>query len=204
MMKRDLAFVFLFLLFAADSSAINGDSLNVEEKPEGIRYSTYFIPIQYAGNIGMVSSGVGYASQRDTYQLSLVYGYTPASMGGVTVHTVAVRNVFHITRFPISDQKALVPYGALGVALELGGRSWFSLPDNMPKDYYNFPKSIHAIPALGIKLRTINDSEGIFSGAEFFVEASSVDVNVWYKFISSDVKMGQIVSLSFGVNLLRH
>lgn len=203
-MKENCFLLCLFFITTMVIANDPNDSLQAEDTPERFRYSTHFIPIQYAGNIGLISGGIGYASQRDTYQLSLVYGYVPPSVGGVKIHTISVKNVFHLTRFHINETKTIVPYAALGVSLEVGGRSWFFLPENMPPGYYSFPKSIHAIPGLGIKLRTLKRSRGFFTGAEFFAEASSVDVNVWYKFISNEVKMNQIVSLALGVNLLRH
>ena len=39
-------------------------------------------------------------------------------------------------------------------------------------------------------------------GAEFFAEAGTVDVYLWYKSMSHRIKFRQIFSLAIGVNLL--
>lgn len=124
-------------------------------------------------------------------------------MVGVRVHTLTAKNVFHICRFYTSERDQLIPYAALGLSLEVGGRSFLTQPSNMPRGYYNFPKSIHLIPAGGLKWRHIKEQHRHFRGIEFFAEATTVDVYIWYKFLSDEVKMHQIMTLSMGVNLLR-
>jgi hypothetical protein len=165
-------------------------------------YVPHFIPIQYAGNIGFISSGIGYASGSDNYQFSMLYGYAPKSITGVSIHTITARNTIHIYRLHLSRQKTLIPYAALGVSIELGGRSFLTPPSVMPKGYYDAPKSTHIVFSGGLKFRHETQGKKHFRGTDFFLEATTIDAYAWYKFISDEIKLSQIVSLSFGVNLL--
>jgi hypothetical protein len=164
--------------------------------------SRMYVPVQFAGNIGLVSAGIGYRPLRDKYQLSLLYGYTPSSVSAVTCHLITAKNNFHIYQFHVSDTRTFIPYAAIGISLEVSGRSFFRQPDVMPDSYYDFPKSLHAIPSLGVKLRHKSLKLKGFYATEFFAEASTVDAYIWYKFQSNDVEVRDIVSLALGVHLL--
>ena len=202
------AYMLISVLFLMCTSHVYAepvnDSLSGNEPRARKRfYTPDYFPLQYAGNIGLLSSGVGYQGRKDNYQLSVVYGFAPASVTGVNIHTVTGKNIFHLYKFPVHDKHTILPYAALGLSLELGGRSFFFQPDNMPSGYYDFPKSIHAIASAGLKFRYMtNDLKG-FQGIEFFAEASTIDAYIWYKFLSRDVTMSQICSLALGVHLLR-
>lgn len=179
---------------------------DVETEASDLTYhpilSRMYFPVQFAGNIGFFSAGVGYRPLTDKYQLSLLYGYTPSSVSTVTCHLITAKNNFHLYRFRVSDTRTFIPYAALGISLEVSGRSFFRQPDNMPDSYYDFPKSIHAIPSLGVKLRHETLKFKGFHATEFFAEASTVDAYIWYKFQSSDIEVRDIVSLALGVHLL--
>ncbi|HYG02132.1 MAG TPA: hypothetical protein VD927_06770 [Chryseosolibacter sp.] len=159
-----------------------------------------FVPIQFAGNIGWFSTGIGYSAKRDLYQLSFVYGYVPEQVAGIDIHTVTARNIFHLYRLPLNEQSVLIPYAAAGVSLEVGGRSFFTLPDNMSPGYYGFPKSLHLIPAIGCKLRRATPRRSNLKGVELFAEVTTVDVYIWYKTISREVRMPDILSASAGIH----
>ena len=179
-----------------------GDSTEAEAVRSVNRFIPHYVPIQYAGNIGYISSGVGYIATRDKVHFSLQYGFTPESVGGINIHTLTFRNVFHLFRYQINRQ-TIIPYAGLGLSWDMSGRSFFFLPDNMPKGYYKFPKSVHLIPSLGIKIRHPANLGKVLSAVELFAEATTVDEYVWFKVISREVTMAQIVTLSLGVNLIR-
>lgn len=164
--------------------------------------SRMYLPVQFAGNIGFLSGGIGYRPLSDKYQLSLMYGYTPSSVSAVTCHLVTAKNIFHIYHFEISDRRTIIPYAALGISLEVSGRSFFKQPEHMPDSYYDFPKSLHAIPSVGAKLRHKTLKLKGFHATEFFAEASTVDAYIWYTFNSEDIRVKDIVSLALGVHLL--
>lgn len=202
-MKRlAVLIVFLFGSIMAMAQADSVPGLRGADPASHSRWRRLYIPVQFAGNIGFLSAGIGYRPLTDKYQLSLLYGYTPSTVSEVTCHLLTARNIFHIYRFPLSDTRTIIPYGAVGISLEVSGRSFFTQPDVMPYSYYDFPKSIHAIPSLGVKLRHETFKLRGFHATEFFAEAASVDAYIWYKVRSNDIKVSDIVSLAFGVHLL--
>lgn len=160
----------------------------------------HYIPIQYAGNIGWLSTGIGYATRRDNYRLSLLYGYSPEAISGVPIHTVTAKNIFILYHFPVSQKQTLLPYLACGVSVEIGGQSFFIQPAEMPSGYYNYPKSLHFIPSAGMKLQYSTEQFKFFRAIEVFAEASTVDVYILSKIMSSEVRMSQIISLSLGMH----
>lgn len=161
-----------------------------------------YIPVQYAGNIGWISTGIGYATREDNYRLSLLYGYVPEAISGVRIHTLTAKNIFVLYHFPLNYKQTLLPYLACGVSIEIGGRSFFRQPAEMPSGYYNYPKSLHFIPAAGMKLQYSTEQFKFFRAMEVFAEASTVDVYIWSKIMSDQVRMGQIVSLSLGMHFV--
>jgi hypothetical protein len=161
-----------------------------------------YLPVQFAGNIGFLSTGIGYRPLTDNYQLSLMYGFTPPFASAVRSHLITAKNVFHLYKFRLSDSRAVIPYAAVGISLEVKGHSFFTQPDIMSDSYYDFPKSIHAIPALGVKLRHRTLKFKGFEATEFYAELTSVDAYIWYKVTSHNVKLQQIISASIGVNFL--
>lgn len=194
----------LILTLIQVQAEIAGDTLSETNARAKKRfYIPHYFPLQYAGNIGVISAGVGYQAPKDRYQLSVVYGFSPASVTGANIHTLTGKNIFHLYRFPIGEQNALIPYTALGLSIELGGRSFFIQPDNMPKGYYDFPKSIHVIASAGLKFRCMTENIRGLQGVEFFAETCTVDAYIWYKFLSSEVKIHDIFTLAFGVHFMR-
>jgi hypothetical protein len=162
-----------------------------------------FAVVQFAGNIGVGSAGIGYSNRKETYQLAALYGYCPASITGIEIHTVTARNNFNLYKFQLPDRKTILPYASLGISFELGGRAFFTLPDNMPEGYYNFPKSVHAIASGGLKFRRPTKRNILFEAVEFYVEGSTVDAYIWYKVRSDEIRMTDIVSLAIGVQFVR-
>jgi hypothetical protein len=198
-----LSFACLLTWLSCDAVE-NKDTLTIKKQKQIRRVlRPDYLALQYAGNIGFLSGGIGYMNRSDRYQLSIVYGYVPARYASVSGHLVTAKNVFHFAQSNISDRYHVIAYGSIGISVEVAGRSFFFQPDNMPPGYYDFPKSIHAIPGLGLKCRRQSKKLKGFEGVEFFAEVSTVDVYVWYKWISRHVEFHDILSMSCGVNLIR-
>ena len=192
---------FLFFTFMAEGNDFP-DSTQTTNGPGPRWYHPHFIPVQFAGNMGFLSTGIGYEARKQNYQLALVYGYVPKSLGRVTVHSITAKNTFPLYRFFIDKNRIMIPYGAIGLNVEIGGRSFLTLPDNMPAGYYDFPKSTHLIGAVGLKYKHIMNRRA-FRAVEYFAELTSVDAYIWYKVRSDEVSMRQILSGAVGINLMR-
>lgn len=183
---------------AADSFAQPNDSTRSRRW-----YVPHFIPVQFAGNIGFLSAGIGYSTRVHNYHVSLLYGYVPKSMAHTYIHTIALKNTFPIMRYALKNNQILVPYVGLGASVELSGNSFFRQPARFPESYYDFPKNIHALVYVGAKVQHLFQDPAIgIRGVEFFGEAGTIDLYIWYKTMSQEIKLNEIFTLALGANLL--
>lgn len=168
-------------------------------------YVPHYVPIQYAGNTGFLSTGAGFASRKQNYYLDLLYGYVPRSIGGVAIHTVSVKNYFPFGHFEVGSDRSLVPYAGLGLSVEVSGHAFFTQPSHFPDGYYQFPKNLHLLAYGGVRMQHLfTDDERWLRGVDLYAEAGTVDVYLWYKTMSRQIKMTNILSLALGVNLRLH
>jgi hypothetical protein len=62
---------------------------------------------------------------------------------------------------------------------------------------------VHVIAYGGAKLQhRFDDESRILRGIEFYGEAGTIDLYVWYKATSSQIRFREIFSLAFGVNII--
>lgn len=166
-------------------------------------YLPHYVPIQFAGNIGFFSTGLGYTSNHDNYHLNLLYGYVPVSIANVNIHTITAKNIFPVTRYQLRNNQTLVPYLGIGGMVEIGGNAFFTMPSHFPDSYYDFPKNVHVMAYGGAKLQHLFPGKtSVLRGLEFYAETGTIDLYVWYKATSSQIKFNEIFSLALGVNLL--
>ena len=194
------ASLLLFLLYGLSRFAMGEPTDSTRSKRW---YMPHYVPIQFAGNIGFLSTGVGYNSTRNNYQLALMYGYVPRSLAHTAIHTITAKNNFPLLYHPLKNNQTIIPYLGLGLTMEVGGNAFFKMPSHFPESYYDFPKNVHVMAYGGVRLqRNFSDDIKFLRGAEFFAEAGTVDVYLWYKSMSHRIKFRQIFSLAIGVNLL--
>jgi len=202
-MKQDaLRFSLILLLVLPVLNAFGNFS---DSTRSGKWYVPHFVPFQFAGNIGFLSVGAGYNSNSHNYQLGILYGYVPASIGNAEIHTITAKNNFPLRRYQLKNNQTLIPYVGIGLTVEVGGNAFLAMPSHYPDGYYDFPKNLHVIAYGGTSVQHLFHNDFRFlRGLEFYVEAGTVDVYLWYKTISDQIKFNQIFSLALGVNLLLH
>jgi hypothetical protein len=116
-------------------------------------YQPDYTKLQVAGNLGLLSLGVGYLLLDDHWQTELFYGYLPAALGGVDVHTLAWKNSVVPCNLRLSGDLVLSPLViGLSVQIEVGGRSFFTSPDQYPSGYNAWPTALHFAPYFGMML----------------------------------------------------
>jgi hypothetical protein len=189
------------LALVMPANASPGDSLRAKRW-----YVPHYVPLQFAGNIGFLSTGLGYETNSGNYHLNLLYGYVPASVGQHYVHMITAKNIFPLRHLPLSDHQSLAPYLGLGLMVEVGGNAFFTLPSHYPDGYYDFPKNLHVTGFAGVRLRHLFRHNITFlRGMDIYAEAGTIDVYVWYRTISDEIKFNQMFSLALGLNfLLQH
>ena len=197
------AFFFFFLFFFTQATPDTHAYFLSDSAKSKRWYLPHYVPLQFAGNIGLLSTGIGYTSNHENYQLSILYGYVPASLAQTRVHMVTAKNMFPLTRYLLRNGQTLIPYVGLGLTLEVGGISFLRMPSHYPDSYYDFPKNLHVLAFGGLRMQHVfEDDVRFLRGMELYAEAGTIDVYLWYKTISDEIKLHRVFSLAFGVNLL--
>jgi hypothetical protein len=105
--------------------------------------------LQFAGNIGFLSPGVGYAFARDRLEADLFFGWVPEAVGGTDVFSVTAK----LTWLPWTVDAHGWRFRPATVALQLTntfGRNFFVLePEGYPRGYHILPTALRAGIALG-------------------------------------------------------
>lgn len=166
-------------------------------------YLPHYVPLQFAGNIGFLSTGLGFSSNKGNYHLDVLYGYVPKSVAGSYIHSVSVKNYLPFGRYPIKRAQALIPYAGLGISIEVSGNAFFTLPSHFPESYYDFPKNLHLLVYGGIRFQHLFfDEVKWLRGVEFYGEAGTIDIYLWYKTMTRNIRISNVFSVALGVNVM--
>lgn len=192
---------------AADSSALT------EYERRVYRYRrmwNFLIPTQfitqYAGNMGMISMGVGWDyGNRRQYESNLLFGYLPRFDSNRAKLTMTIKQNFVPWRIPIANDFNVEPL-TCGIYFNtvFGHEFWGREPQRYPDKYYEF---------LSTKVR-IN----IFAGQRFtaivprnrrkfvksvtaFYEVSTCDLYLRAMVQDSKVSLWDIIGLSIGLKV---
>ena len=160
----------------------------------------WFIPgqykLQYAGSIGLMSIGFGYAIT-PTYQPALFFGYLSENFGGSknSVISISLKNSFYFTKQPLF--KYFKPYGGLSINWGNTNNTFRRLPDYYPKEYY-FQNKVHFYPFLGGELKFAIHNR-YFDGVGVYTEFSAMDAYLLEAIRTEYVKPHMALSMAIGV-----
>lgn len=191
--KNLLIFIVAFLFFRNVSAQ---DSALVKDK-------AWYIPayrkFQFAGNIGVFSTGIGYKFFNDKLYSELLLGYVPPFISKAQkIHVITIKNTFPVYSKKL-DNYILSPITGFTVSLETGNNSHLKLPSKYPEGYY-FTNAFHFTFFVGgmvhkdLNLNRVN-------GVDLYFELGTVERYLWYAITSKEVHMNDIFSLAIGVNL---
>jgi hypothetical protein len=160
-----------------------------------------YIRTQYAGNIGLISVGVGFNVFDDNLQVDLLYGYVPTSVANLDVHNITVKTNTVLYNARISSDCTISPL-LIGFSLSLAlGDSYFvSVPGRYPANYY-WPTALRLGLYIGSKIhRTLDNTFGL-SGIDFYFEAGTVDIYLRNYLQSDHIDLWDIVSFGAGTSI---
>lgn len=162
-------------------------------------YGDYLRPdavqIQYAGNYGLMSVGLGQEFCKDILTSYLVFGYLPKAVNGVEVKTWAVKNTIQMKQFDLHNQR-LMFYTGVSLIYYQSHNTYTRFPKYFPKSYYDFPTSLHAAPLIGSSWIWNTAKNGI----AFFSEFSTLDYYLINFFRNRNLNFFNLWNLSFGIN----
>lgn len=164
-------------------------------------YKPDFASLQYAGNLGLLSLGLGKAFRDQRLWTSLHYGIVPPATGSETIHTLAVKTSLTLARTRLPNYTLRPFYLGLAVTYTLGeefdtrsGKPW-------PEDY--FPQAAFQFqPYLGAALdKRLPDGRQ----AGVYLEVGTLAKYLEHELQSQDyLTLGDVLNVALGATLQFH
>ena len=176
------------------------DYVIFDEEVKGKWYKPDFFKLQFAGNIGLASIGLGYEWWNEKAQSVLLYGFVPDHKGEAEIHTFTIKNTFRLYKFNLYDKFNLCPTAGFSVSFEPGENSYMRVPDKYPDGYYS-PNSFYACLNLGVKSKVDFKEERKFSGLGVFFEVNTLADYVYYNIKAQEDWDDDILSFALGMNV---
>ncbi len=65
------------------------------------------LKVQFAGNIGVLATGIEYSFLVDKIHFGILYGFAPSSIVGRDIHTISIKNSMGLFRQPLFNKALL-------------------------------------------------------------------------------------------------
>jgi hypothetical protein len=159
-----------------------------------------YVKTQFAGNIGLISVGIGYEIFDSIWLSELLYGFVPASVSEAKpIHLITLKNTFPVLTRDIGKNLTISLITGFTTTLETGNNSFLKVPDVFPDGYY-ITNAIHFTLFTGVSFHKEFINSTIFKGAGFYLEVGTVDTYLWYVITSEEVSISDVFSTSIGIN----
>jgi hypothetical protein len=172
---------------AKDNQSYSEDDNNI------ISQKIPYFKMQYAGNIGLISSGVG-TSFHNAIFIDINYGYYPGQTS--RVHTFALKTSFNLLNEKVLKKEIQI-YSGFTTSYSFTKNTYAKYPSYFPNSYYDFPNAIHFQPHLGIGY--LLHHEGINNPASLFFEIGAMDYKLITAIRNKSIQLGDIINLCFGI-----
>ncbi len=162
-----------------------------------------FIPkyakIQFAGNIGFLSGGLGFHFFDGLLYSEVLYGHVPKKISKADkIRTISLKNTFPLLWYK-KGNTSISPIAGFTISLESGNSTFIQLPDIYPKGYYS-PNGIYSTLYVGGMIHRDFSKSKFPKGMDFYMELGTVDSYFWYKVNEKNVAWKDILSSSIGIN----
>ncbi|MGL1902605.1 MAG: hypothetical protein OCC49_10745 [Fibrobacterales bacterium] len=160
---------------------------------------TWYAPdrylVQYAGHQGVVSVGVGYGYFTNHLYGSISYGYTPKALGGVSVHSVAIKGRFE----PVTINVGSVLGSSIGIVPHVAVNTIVSpqydvIVNDRFRSYY-WPSGIRIGYYTGLSV-LLMEGVGVVDELGFSVSAGTLQSYLLYAFENESIGVLDVTSLS--------
>lgn len=187
------------------------DSLSRYERST-IQYKNFFhklIPnqftVQFAGGNGIVSYGIGWHyGRKQQWETELLFGHVPQYHSNEAKMTFTAKQRFTPWLLQLGSRWKWHPL-TTGVYFNslFGEDFWARQPSRYPSKYYGFATKVRMNVFLGGRMyyRFAKRDRKYFQGAAFYYELSTNELYVASALTNRRVRMGDILSLAFGVTL---
>lgn len=202
-----IKFVCLLVLLAGTVSSVAG---NAHDK-RGYHYRQQWqslIPthakLQYAGNMGALSLGLGWDyGRKNQWETDVLFGYLPKHESKRSKITFTLKQNYIPWSIDLKHGYALEPLTCgLYVNTVFGDEFWVKEPDRYPKGYYGFSSKIRFHIFAGQRITfTLPEDNHLAKELTFFYEFSTCDLQVVSAFTNSYLKPKDFLCLSIGLKM---
>lgn len=172
---------------------------NKDRKTDKKIISPHYLNLQYAGNTGLGSIGIGYISKNGKKKIGLNYGYLPKSINGIQVHTISAKGDFHLTQLRLTESISMHGYTGSNFIYSITHNTFAILPEYYLDNYY-LPTAFHFAPFIGIKFGKIHADHRIPLKVLYF-ELGTLDYYLLNSIKHSFRRFSQSWNLSMGISL---
>lgn len=131
------------------------------------------VSVQYAGNMGLASLGLGYHTKSERSSAYLFYGYLPKGEHGVDVKTIAVKGYTETGKRHPFKGVTTSNYSGLNLIFARTKNTHVVWPDHYPDDYYP-QNAIHLALLVGGKMDFDVKGSRYIERAGLFVECGTL------------------------------
>ena len=160
------------------------------------------VTAQFAGNIGLLSAGIGYSYAKDKLQTDFLYGFAPAFESRTTIHILTAKTAYYARPKDISEKYSWVPVRAgTGISYSIGRQFFTQLPKHYPSGYYWFSTSFRLTPFVGSALQLkLNEGRTSVKKLELYGDLGTTDIHLLsYGLNTKALKPWQIFNIAFGL-----
>lgn len=192
----------LALLLLTSSAAAQNCRPDVSER-------RWYVPshatVQTGGYLGALTLGGGYSAWREVLDVSAYYGWVPAVLGGIDLHSLGLRVGLRVRGECLtSDWNWVYLSSALGAVFALGGGEGFFLrvPSRYGDEQYYRRTGVRALLTIGTELQHREARGSAFAAQAVFVELTTLDeyLRLWVKSPQAE-PLWSTFSTSFGYRL---
>lgn len=123
-----------------------------------------FAKVQTGGYAGLATVGLGYGAFEDLWRGEALYGYVPASVSGIAIHSVTFKTDVAAAGLAVGDGLWIPAYVGGGLLWGLSRKVFARLPEEYPEKYY---------PSTALFWEGHLGTEWVFGGASSFAPASA-------------------------------
>jgi hypothetical protein len=175
--------------------------MDIEENDSTSAWIPKYCMVQFAGNLGLVSVGIGNEIFHNNVFIEIFYGYLPKSIHDVQVHTLATKFGYMYLHKSLSDHTQLTSYVGMGINYAITNNTYLVYPDYYP-DKYHKANALRAVLFLGLRLGLSYDgSPQKQKWMSIYCEVGTVDNYLYNAIASKTVSIYEIWNLALGLSI---
>ena len=160
--------------------------------------------VQVAGNIGLLSVGLGYSYGKDKVTTEFLYGLVPGFGSTTTIHILTAKTSYHPVKRALGNHYLWEPikFGT-GISYSIGRQFHTTWPEQYPAGYYWWTTSFRLTPFIGTTLsRKIGNENSLIKRVELSPEIGTHDLAIISYLNNKKLPFYKILNLAIGTKFV--